>query len=91
MKKNPAYLSRFFKENTDTNLFSYITKVRMKKALEFLQDDDFCTVYEIGEKVGYSNAVSFSKAFQKQYGVNPTEYRNKFTTIKADENEEPKN
>ena len=47
MKKNPAYLSRFFKENTDTNLFSYITKVRMKKALEFLQDDDFCTVYEI--------------------------------------------
>ncbi len=48
-------------------------------------------MYEIGEKVGYSNAVSFSKAFHKQYGVNPTEYRNKFTTIKADENEEPKN
>ena len=53
----------------------------MEQALHFLQDDEFCTVYEVGEKVGYSNPVSFSKAFQRQYGVTPTEYRNRFAAI----------
>ena len=81
MKKNPAYLSRFFKDNTEQNLSTYITQVRMEQALHFLQDDEFCTVYEVGEKVGYSNPVSFSKAFQRQYGVTPTEYRNRFAAI----------
>lgn len=81
MKKNPAYLSRFFKEQTEENLFAYITRERMKQALLFLQDDEYGTIYEVGTRVGYSNAVSFSKAFQKQYGVTPSEYRNKFTSI----------
>ena len=84
MKKNPAYLSRFFKENTHLNLSVYITQVRMGKALSFLRDEEFGTIYEIAEKVGYTNAVSFSKAFQKQYGVTPSEYRSRFTTIQEE-------
>lgn len=85
MQKNPTYISRFFKENTNENLSSYITDVRMKKAVQLLQEDLFSTVYEIGDKVGYNNPVSFSKAFQKKYQVTPSEYRKKFRRIKVDE------
>lgn len=84
MKMNPSYLSRYFKENAGVNLFQYITCIRMKKALEFLQNEEYRTIYEISEKVGYSNSVSFTKTFRKQYGVTPSQYRNKFTCITAD-------
>lgn len=87
MQKNPAYISRFFKETTGENLSSYITNVRMNCAVKMLQTDFFCTVYEIGEKVGYSNPVSFSKAFQKRYQVTPSEYRKKFTSIQKKDDE----
>lgn len=85
MKKNPAYVSRFFKETTGENLSNYITNVRMNRAVQLLQEDLFGTIYEIGEKVGYNNPISFSKAFQKRYHVTPSEYRKKFASIQKDE------
>lgn len=84
MKMNPSYLSRFFKEYAKTNLFSYIQEVRMKMALEFLQNEEYRTIYEVGEKVGYSNQISFTKTFRKNYGITPTEYRNKFASIQEE-------
>lgn len=84
MKMNPSYLSRYFKENAGANLFQYITNIRMKKALEFLQDEEYRVIYEICEKVGYNNPVSFAKTFRKKYGVTPTQYRNKFTSIRTE-------
>jgi len=84
VQMNPSYLSRFFKNNTGENLSYYITRVRMKKALLLLQNDELKTIYEVGEAVGYSNSVSFSKAFYKIYGVTPSEYRNDFNSITTD-------
>lgn len=59
----------------------------MNRAVQMLQADLFSTVYEIGEKVGYSNPVSFSKAFQKKYQITPSEYRKKFTSIQKKDEE----
>ena len=81
VQMNPSYLSRYFKDKTGDNLFSYITCVRMKQALLLLQDETIRTVQEIGKMVGYNNAISFSKTFIKQYGITPTEYRRNFNRI----------
>ncbi len=84
IQMNPCYLSRFFKEYTGENLSCYTTRVRMKQALAFLQDDKYRNIYEVCELVGYSNAVSFAKTFTKIYGVTPTAYRQRFSSIQAD-------
>jgi len=78
---NPSYLSRYFKEKAGENLYSYITRMRMEQAQLLLQNETIRTVYEVCEYVGYANPVSFSKAFVKQYGVTPSEYRRNFSHI----------
>ena len=75
---NTSYLSRFFKENAGENLSAYLTRVRMDNALRMLQDVTQKNIYEIGEKLGYANSKSFTKAFKAYYGITPQEYRKSF-------------
>jgi YesN/AraC family two-component response regulator len=78
IKMNHSYLSRFFKEKTGENFSKYITRARMHCALLLLRDEQFKNIYEISEAVGYSNPVSFSKVFSKQFRLTPAEYRRSF-------------
>ena len=78
---NSSYLSRFFKEKTGENITTYMTRVRMQQAVLLLQNEQLKNIYEIGEKIGYRNPISFSKAFFKHYGVTPMEYRKNFKLI----------
>ena len=78
---NSSYLSRYFKEKTGENISTYMTRIRMENALLLLQNEQFKNIYEISEKVGYSNPISFSKAFLKQYGMTPMDYRKNFKSI----------
>ena len=84
IQMNPSYLSRYFKEKTGDNIFAYITCVRMQEALILLQNEERKNIYEIGECVGYNNAVSFSKTFTKHYGITPAEYRRNFNQIHSE-------
>ena len=47
--------------------------VRLKKAAQLLLERKY-TVSEIGYMVGFSNPSYFSKCFQKQFGIKPTDY-----------------
>lgn len=49
---NPAYLSRYFKENTGMNFVDYCRRIRMKRARELLQNTSL-KVYEIASRLGY--------------------------------------
>ena len=69
---NTTYLSHYFKEKTGEKLFDYITAIRLKAALELLKTSDGLNVAEVAEKVGYMNAISFSRSFKKRYGVPPS-------------------
>ncbi|MGN1367325.1 MAG: helix-turn-helix domain-containing protein [Aristaeellaceae bacterium] len=84
MDMNASYLSRFFREKTGETVSEYITRVRMQKALELLKKDEFRTLQEVGEQVGYTNPASFTKAFTQLYGVSPSAYRRDFTTLEKD-------
>lgn len=68
------YLNRIFKQETGETIFEYATKFRIEKAKELLSD---CNVklYEITDKLGYSNPAYFSGVFKKYTGMTPKEYR----------------
>ena len=71
---NTDYISKFFKKFTGTTFSDYLTRVRMEKAAELLQDIQYKT-YEISSLVGYSNQFNFTRAFKSYFGKSPREYR----------------
>lgn len=70
-----GHLSHTFKKETDSTLLAYLTRFRIHKAMELLQD---CRVkvYEVAEQVGYRDIAYFSSTFKKMVGVSPSEYQN---------------
>lgn len=69
-----VYISRFFKEQTGENFFSYLEKKRMATAASLLAERK-TSISQIAEKTGYSNAHVFSRAFKRYYSVSPSDYR----------------
>ena len=70
----PTYFSSFFKEQTGEVFSAYLENLRMTKARQLL-DETKLTVDKIAETIGYNSAYSFRRAFKKNYGIVPTEYR----------------
>lgn len=68
------HLSRLFKRETGTNLFSYIMELKLNDAKELLSSTEM-TLEEIAFKLGFSNGNYFSKVFKKNTGQSPREYR----------------
>ena len=50
--------------------------VRLKRAAQLLHDNNL-TVSEVCYKVGFSSPSYFTKCFQKQFGIKPTEWKEK--------------
>lgn len=71
-----GHLSHLFKKETEYTVAAYITRVRMRAAMELLSD---CRsrVYETAEKVGYRDLAHFSNTFKKIVGMTPSEYQNR--------------
>jgi len=69
------YLNNLFKQETDETILEYITRVRMRKACEYLTGFPEMKVYEICKLVGYSQESYFRSLFKKHIGCAPKEYR----------------
>jgi signal transduction histidine kinase/DNA-binding response OmpR family regulator len=54
----------------------FIRVVRLTKAAKLIRSN-FGNISEIALEVGFSNPANFAKAFRVQFGVSPTEYKNK--------------
>ncbi|WP_078552900.1 response regulator [Bacillus alkalicellulosilyticus] len=72
------YISRKFKQEYEATITDYVTKIRIDKAKELLENP-FLKIYEIADTVGYQNDKYFIKVFKKNVGMTPNEYRGKFT------------
>lgn len=80
---NPTYLSRLLKNELGSSFIDYLTKVRIKKSIEFMEENSM-KLYEIAEEVGYNTQHYFSTAFKKVMGVSPNHYRLKGVNRKND-------
>lgn len=70
---NSAYLGKLFKNETGEYFNTYVDKVRIEKAKNFLEQG--YKVYQVAEKVGYTNVDYFHTKFRKYVGTSPSAYR----------------
>lgn len=71
---NANYLSGLFKKVIGITIKDYITQNRMICAKDLLRKSDY-KIKEVAKYVGYNDPVNFVKAFKKQVGKTPEEYR----------------
>ncbi len=76
MSVSEGHISRLFKSETDTSIGNYLTKYRIKKAMDYLKDINV-KVYEVAERVGYQDIAYFSNTFKKLVGKSPSDYQSK--------------
>ena len=75
------HFHRIFKALKNEAIGGYITRLRLEATARLLRYTAL-TIEEIAFNIGYETPASLSKAFKKQYGISPTEYRtNKDTYI----------
>lgn len=71
---SPTYLSRMFQKYASTNYKTYLLSIRIEYAFRDLVNTEN-TISDIAVSNGFPNSKAFSKAFQKKYGMLPSEYR----------------
>jgi two-component system response regulator YesN len=71
---SPGYLSRLLKRETGFAFVDYLTRVRINRAVQMMNDPAM-KVYEVAEAVGYQSQHYFSRAFKRVFGRPPVEYR----------------
>lgn len=67
-------LQRAYAEIGGTTFRDHLTRVRMQKAAEMLATRAL-TVREVAHRVGYRQPAQFAKAFRRQLGVAPSDFR----------------
>lgn len=69
-----GYLSRFFKKNFGVSFNEYLTKVRLRHAVDDLLYTD-SPITHISYDNGFANVTIFNRAFRKEYGETPSAVR----------------
>ena len=67
-------LQRVYAEVGNTTFREHLTRVRMDRAAEMLARRGV-TVREVANRVGYRQPAQFAKAFRREKGVAPSDYR----------------
>jgi AraC-like DNA-binding protein len=71
---NRTSLQERFAAVTGRTIMDYVTALRIEVAQAILRDT-LVPVNEVGERVGYADPAAFSRAFRKQVGAAPSEFR----------------
>lgn len=74
MNVNRSYLYTLFKNNLGMSPKDFLTKFQISQAREQLNLTEL-SIEEVAEACGYRSCLVFSKAFKKENGMTPTEYR----------------
>lgn len=72
---NRSYFGKIFHECVGKSPQNFLISYRMLKATELLKLTDL-SIADIGNAVGYSNQLHFSRAFKNIYSVSPRQWRN---------------
>lgn len=70
---NHNHLIQGFKSMLGLSPFEYLRTIRLEKARQLIAGNE-CNVTQAAFRVGYSSPSHFSKAFRKEFGMNPKIY-----------------
>ncbi|WP_141500020.1 helix-turn-helix domain-containing protein [Paenibacillus luteus] len=73
MKMNYNYLCEVFKKKTGLSILDYHLRLRIDKSAEVLKSGKL-TIFEVGERFGFSSPFYFSRIFKKVTGYSPSDY-----------------
>ena len=71
---NESYFSSYFKELSSQNFSTYVENYRLNEAIALMKNT-YLTINEIALKCGYTNKITFYRAFKRNYFQSPSEYR----------------
>lgn len=74
---SPRHLTRKFKSTFGVTPADFVEELRLDEA-RWLLANAGDAIERVAEEVGYSNADTFRRAFERRFGVAPTEYRGRF-------------
>lgn len=74
MGASRSLLYKKLKALTNTSTANFIRAIRLHKASQLLQDGA-ANISQVAYDVGFNDVSYFSRAFRKQFGVNPRAYR----------------
>ena len=69
-----VHANKVFKKCMGCTMFDYLTKIKIEKAKELLEDSNY-KIYEIVEMLGYKSKTYFTSLFKEYTGKTPKEYR----------------
>jgi two-component system response regulator YesN len=70
-----SYLSFIFKQETGINFNTWLSKYRVEEAKKLLEETNL-RIYQVAERVGFSNPYYFSKVFKEFTGMSCKDFRN---------------
>ncbi|QEE43208.1 helix-turn-helix transcriptional regulator (plasmid) [Rhizobium sp. WL3] len=71
---SPFHFARMFKHSLGVPPRVYLTRLRIEKACELLEQTDLA-VTQIAQEVGYSSNQVLARVFMKHRGLSPSDYR----------------
>lgn len=74
---NPYYFSQLFKKKTGMTYQNYLINYRIDRAKKLLAETDL-RIYEVCKLVGYNDVNHFNQVFDRNEGMKPSEYRQKY-------------
>ena len=77
-------VSKIFKSQMDTSFSDYLLEKRINMAVSLMSDPSV-SLLSIAEAVGYSNYLTFKRAFTRLRGMSPRDYRQLFSESDAQE------
>ena len=70
-----SYLYKKIKDHLDIIINDYVNRYRIKKAIDQLIEDPNVLIYEVADRVGFSDYKYFNKVFRRYIGVSVTEFK----------------
>lgn len=86
---NASYLSRIFKEETQSTFTEYVNRVRVDAARRLLESGQY-SIKQISDQVGFATHNYFFKVFKELTGMTPQAYWNSLGDGKAAAKEDVK-
>lgn len=80
---NPSYLSRIFKEETQSTFSEYVNRVRIEAGRKLLESGQY-SIKQVSSQVGFSTHNYFFKVFKEVTGLTPQAYVNGLGRGKAE-------